>query len=273
MENFHHDTHQFYFERYLRKKMNAKDRLIFESKLNEDEALRAAFEHYKKNRKQLMRELINEHTSNPYKTWISTFIYISIAAAAIIVALNLHWQNKALEAERERDKNLISTLLDKIPFVNKHQKQDNKQHTEKSKPNKVNTPKETPPKKKEEPKAVTSLVLKDTVLVPLSRSYMDQRITFYQQEIDSTLTVAELLNLIYKNSSKYADKHKSRAIGVEFIQHSELTNAYKFDGNKLWLYGVAEHTPVLLVKDENELVWIKPNNEVILVADNTIHTF
>lgn len=275
MENFHHDSHQFYFERYLRHKMSAAEREVLEKRLAEDEELREAFDSYRRNRKQLMRELIREHTGNPYKSWISTFIYISIATAAVFVAINLYFENKSLLAEREQDKNLISRLIEKIPFVGHKEKEKNQpQETGKAAPPRKEKPRTEKVKETVEPAPVAeTVVLKDTALVPISRGYIEQRMAFYRSEIDSMLTDAELLNLIYRNNHKYAEKYKSRAIGVEFLRDSSVPRSYRFDGNKLSVYGLPASYPLLLVKDENELVWIRPEAEIILVADNRLHEY
>lgn len=278
MENLHHDTHQFYFERYLRNKLSAEDRRKLEQRIGEDEELRAAFEHYKQNRRQLVKELIAEHDKGPRKGRF-TYIYLAITIAGLILALNFYLENQSLLAERRRDKNLISRLLDNIPFVGKK----NKEKEEPSAAKKTNRPKVVTPEQdvpeqeqgeesiSEEP--VAEVLLHDTVLVPISRKYIEQRFTFYRTEIDTNLTDEEILGLIYRNNHKYPDKHKSAPVGVEFRNDAAKGTGYLFDGHKLVVFGVQAPYRLMLVKDENELVWIQPDGEVILNADSRFHTY
>lgn len=276
MENSHHDIHQFYFERYLRNKLSAGEKQKLEQRLAEDTALQEAFDAYKQNRRQLVKELIREHDKGPGKSRISSFVYLLITIAGLILALNFYLENKALLAERQRDKNLITRLLENIPFVGKKNKAEEAQ--KQGTPSRNGETTINREKLKEEPEAavpgyVSDTLLHDTVLVPVSRKYIEQRAAYYRTEIDTTLTEQEILNLIYRNSHKYADKHKTAPVGVEFRRDSERGNGYVFDGNKLVIFGIAAPYQLLLVKDENELVWIKADTALIFLADNTFHTY
>lgn len=279
MENLHHDTHQFYFERYLRHKLPAEDRLKLEQRISEDEELRMAFEHYKQNRRKLVKELISEHDKGPRRSRISSYIYLAITVAGLILALNFYLENKALLAERKQDKNLISRLLDNIPFVGKKNKKEGEAPAERKQAKKT-TPapveEETDDQSEEslgEERSSEPVLLHDTVLVPINRKYIDQRFTFYRTEIDTSLTDAEILNLIYRNNHKYADKYKSAPVGVEFRNDLSKGTGYLYDGHNLVIYGLQAPYQLMLVKDENELVWIRPDSEVILNADNHFHTY
>lgn len=274
MENSHHDIHQFYFERYLRNKLSAAEKQKLEQRLAEDRELWAAFESYKQNRKQLVTELIREHDKGPYRSRIAMIIYIVITLAGLILALNLYLENKALLAERKRDKNLITRLLEHIPFVGKKKAEQapEKAPAPQTKPvadkvrNKVEKPVVVGEDKQPE------VLLHDTVLVPISRKYVEQRFEFYRSEIDSALTDTEIFSLIYRNNHKYADKYKGAPVGVEFRERS-TKNGYVFDGNKLIFFGIPSPYQVMLVRDENEVVWLQPDSELILVADNAFHSY
>lgn len=279
MENLHHDTHQFYFERYLRHKLSAEDRLKLEQRIGEDEELRAAFEHYKQNRRQLVKELISEHDKGPRRSRLSSYLYLAITIAGLILALNFYLENQALIAERQHDKNLISRLLDNIPFVGKKNKKEQESASEKKQSKSIKIPavKEEAEEETEKTAEIESagepVLLHDTVLVPVNRKYIEQRFTFYRTEIDTNLTDGEILNLIYRNNHKYADKHKSSPVGVAFRNDLSKGNGYVYDGHNLVVFGVQAPYQLMLVKDENELVWIRPDSEVILNADNRFHTY
>jgi hypothetical protein len=67
MGNSPHESHQFYFERYLRNKLSGSEKSQLEERLANDKELNEAFEHYKSNRKIFLKELISEHDSGPKK--------------------------------------------------------------------------------------------------------------------------------------------------------------------------------------------------------------
>lgn len=277
MENSHHDIHQFYFERYLRNKLSAEEKQNLEQRLSEDTALQDAFHAYKQNRKQLVKELIREHDQGPGKSRISSVIYLVITIAGLILALNFYLENRTLLAERKRDKNLITRLLENIPFVGKKDKAGTPKTVPASTRSTQEDPEDLQVDEYERPSDVavsqTDTLLHDTVLVPISRKYVEQRVAFYRTEIDTNLTDREILDLIYRNNYKYADKYKNAPVGVEFRKDASKGSGYVFDGNKLVIFGIGFPYRLMLVKDENELVWIQPDTAVIFVADNTFHTY
>jgi hypothetical protein len=276
MENSQHDIHQFYFERYLRNKLSVEEKENLEKRLSEDTALQEAFHVYKQNRRQLVKELIREHDKGPGKSRISSFVYLVITIAGLILALNFYLENRALLAERKRDKNLITRLLENIPFVGKKNKTEEvKKQDIPGRPAGTSTARN---RARQEPVGavmanISDTLLHDTVLVPVSRKYIEQRAAYYRTEVDTSLSKQEILNLIYRNNHKYADKHKTTPIGVEFRRDAAGRSGYMFDGNKLVMFGIKAPYQLFLVKDENELVWLQADTVVIFVADNTFHTY
>ncbi|MBP9690314.1 MAG: hypothetical protein KBE91_11925 [Bacteroidia bacterium] len=274
MINSSHDTHQIYFERYLRNKMTVGEKQHLEEQLAKNAELKLAFDHYISHRKQLLKELITEHDNGPVKTKLATYFYLVITLIGIAVAFSFYFQNITLKEEISRDKRVIKRLVSYVPFIGKKFANDTADiymppinTAEISKPTKKNSPVEKVVAKQ------LPLVVLDTVLVPLKRNYFDERIDYYLNKIDSNLTQNELYNLIYNNSSNYDIKYKTKPIGVEIIINHEMGNTYRFDGNKLVITSVQLPQNILLVKEEGELIWLKVGNELILTADNQLHNY
>lgn len=280
MENLQHDTHQFYFERYLRNKLSADERVQLEQRLQADAELRLAFESYKTNRKVFLKELINEHDKGPRKSRLANLFYLTITIIGILVALNFYLENKSLKAEHERNRNLISRLLEHIPFVGKEDKEaSNKKSTSKNK-TQVSTQHQTGEAPPNEPTPADSIsidepntLLLDTAYIPLKRSFYEEKKNYFLSEVDSTLTDAELQQMIFRNYHKYDIKYKTKPIGVQFFQNKELGKAYRFDGIRLELYGYQPPYQLLLINDQGELIWMLPEKEVLLSSDAQIHPY
>ncbi len=273
MINSPHDTHQIYFERYLRNKMTAGEKQHLEERLANDAELKLAFDHYQSHRKEFLKELITEHDDGPKRTKLATYFYLTITLVGIAVALSFYFQNLTLKEEINRDKRVIKRLVSYIPFIGKKFANDTADIY-------------LPPIDIKETKIVTknvpnegivvkqlSLVVLDTVLVPLRRSYFDERMEYYVNKIDSNLTESELYNLIYNNSFNYDIKYKTKPIGVVVLIDHEKGNTYKFDGDNLIITTTQLPQYVLLVKEEGELIWLKMDNELILRADNQLHNY
>jgi hypothetical protein len=277
MPNFSHDSHQFYFERYLRNKLSSAEKLQLEDRLANDKELREAFEHYKSNRKSFLKELISEHDKGPKRSRLVNVFYLAITIIGISVALNYYLENRTLKEEINRDKKLIKRLVSHIPFVGKKIIKDTADFAlvETEKISKLNNKTSTQPKNIiEELTASQNMVdtlLFDTIIIPIRRSYFDERLNYYLSEIDSTLSNVEIQNLVIKNSTKYDIKHKTSPINVAVW--SANTPSYQFDGNNLKLNGISLPFKMLLVKDGGEITWLTPDKEIILVADNQTHTY
>ena len=273
MENTPHDTHQIYFERYLRNKMTVANQKNFEAKIANEPEFKLAFENYKIHRKEFFTELINDHDVGPRKTKLATYFYLVITLVGIAVALSFYFENQTLKEEINKDKRVIRRLISYVPFIGKKLVNDTADiylpPINKSIPKveKANIPEAQPALKQ------SAIVVFDTVFVPLKRSYFDERMSYYINEIDSNLTRNELFNLIYNNSFKYDIKHKTKPIGVLILIDQEQGNTYKFDGYKLIV--IAKQLPgnIILVRDEGELIWLKPDSELILNDDNQAHSY
>lgn len=277
MENIQHDSHQFFFERYLRNKLSEQEKLQLEESLKNDAELNAAFQQYKLHRKEFLTELKKDYYKGPRKSRLANILYVAISIIGISTALNFYFENQSLKEERQRDKNLITRLIEHIPFVGRKSK------TEDSKPMKQEeiAQGKTTSTKTNDTKLVADSVMEeqdaqlllDTVLVTLQRSFYTEKFDYFKLSIDSTLTSSEIQQMVLKNFSKYDSKYKSKPIGVNIWSDKQKGNTYIFDGFKLTIYGLTPSTPMLIVNDEGELVWLWGDKEILLLADNEPHTY
>jgi hypothetical protein len=277
MENTQHDSHQFFFERYLRNKLSDQEKLQLEESLKDDAELNAAFLQYKLHRKEFLTELKNDYYKGPRKSRLANVLYVVISIIGIITALNFYFENKSLKEERQRDKNLITRLIEHIPFVGRksHSGDRNQKKQDSSTKDKNTLTKYTnqpPITDSTEVEQEAQLIL-DTVLVTLHRSFYTEKHTYFKSNIDSTLTNAEIQQIVLKNFGKYDIKYKSKPIGIVIWSDLQKGNTYIFDGFKLTLYGIPRSTQMLIVDDESELVWLWGDKEILLLADNQPHTY
>jgi hypothetical protein len=279
MGNSPHDSHQFYFERYLRNKLSGSEKSQLEARLANDKELNQAFEHYKSNRKSFLKELISEHDSGPKRSRLANIFYLTITIVGIAVATNYYLENRSLKEEINRDKKLIKRLVSYIPFVGKKIIKDSNEYVStrtKNKPINDNKTLNIITDYNDSSlvdKETLDELLFDTILIPIKRSYYEEKLAFYLNELDSTLLATEVQHLVYKNSYKYDIKYKSSPISVSFWNSKELGSTYRFDGNNLNITGLKPPYELLLLKDEGELIWIEAEREIILLADNQIHNY
>ncbi len=277
MENIQHDSHQFFFERYLRNKLSEQEKLQLEESLKNDAELSAAFLQYKLHRKEFLTELKKDYYKGPRKSRLANLLYVAISIIGIITALNFYLENQTLKEERQRDKNLITRLIEHIPFVGRKSKtEDAKQikqenvvqgKTTSTKPNNTTLVADSTEQEQD-----AALIL-DTVLVTLQRSFYTEKVDYFKLSIDSTLTNTEIQQMVLKNFGKYDSKYKSKPIGVSLWNDKLKGRTYIFDGFKLTVYGLPPSTQMLIVDDESELVWLWGDKEVLLLADNQPHTY
>lgn len=274
MEKLQHDNHQFFFERYLRNKLPSSERAELEESLKKDPDLRDAFEKYKLNRKVFLKELISEHDKGPKKSRLLNLFYLVLTVIGMATAFNFYLENRLLKEQREVDKNLISRLVDKLPFVGKRFKSDTAQFNANLKSKSGSVKGIDTPTNREKQQTIPKLeeqLLSDTVLIPLLRSYYDEKYAYFKSEVDSTLSAKEIQQLVFKNQQQYDLKYKSRAVGIEIWQSSQAM--YQFDGIKLKIYGPALTTQLLLVNDQGELIWLNGDQEILLLTDNQPHEY
>ncbi len=172
---------------------------------------------------------------------------------------------------------MITRLIEHIPFVGRKSKtEDAKQIKQenvvqgKTTSTKTNATKLIADSVMEEQDA--QLIL-DTVLVTLQRSFYTEKFEYFKLSIDSTLTSTEIQQMVLKNFSKYDSKFKSKPIGISLWNDKTKGRTYIFDGFKLNVYGLTPSTPMLIVNDESELVWLWGDKEILLLADNEPHIY
>lgn len=280
MENLHPETHQYYFERYLREKLSAEEKTEFELRLANDKELQLALETYKTNRKQFLKEIVLEQNNKPVKTPIINFIYLTITIIGIVLTLNFYFENKTLKEERKRDKNLITRLIEYIPFIDKKAPEEQGKNSSKASTKKGQVLNKDEQALNgtdeglldEEALIENPTLILDSVWVPVTRSYLNERLNYFLKEVDSTLTAQEILAMIYRNSAKGEHRFKNKPIGIKLWKTSE-NDSYVYDGHLLNLYLNDVALPITIVNDEGELVWLGTNAETILIADNESHLF
>lgn len=269
------ETYQYYFERYLRNKLSTDEKADFEQRLTSDNELKQLLENYKLNRKQFLRDLLKENNGKKTRGRIAPFIYLTITMAGIILATNFYYENLLLKEERQRDKNLITRLIEYIPFIGSKQTIDTISKTTPHKPHATNN------KPISNTKHVDSLATEqaeplfifDTVIVPISRTFFDEKLHYYRSTIDSTLAFDDIKKLIINTFNKIDIKHKSKPIKIEFWQTLNTANKYSYDGLTLVLHAPLPPDDLFFVTDESELVWLNNNNELILITDNQLHQY
>ena len=188
MGNSPHDSHQFYFERYLRNKLSGSEKSQLEERLVNDKELNQAFEHYKSNRKSLLKELITEHDSGPKRSRLANIFYLTITIVGIAVATNYYLENRSLKEEINRDKKLIKRLVSYIPFVGKKIIKDSNEYVStrtKNKPINDNKTLNIITDQNDSSlfdKETLDELLFDTILIPIKRSYYEEKLAFYLNE-------------------------------------------------------------------------------------------
>lgn len=271
MQTTGHDNHQYYFERYLRNKLTDEERKILDEKFASDEQLRKDFELYKQHRKTFLKELLVDRDRKPKKSRLLNLFYLMITIGGIVVATNFYFENKALKEERKRDQSLISRLVENIPFIGGRNKKDTPKKEEVKKSNKSRISSIEENEAEEQDSTLTEeTVLFDTVLIPLKRSFFEERVNYYLSEVDSTLNVEEIIQVLVKNHDKYDIKQKASPVAVQVV-FSKLENRYKFDGNILTIQTSNKLKLPFLIKDQGELIWMNLNSELVLTADDNWH--
>lgn len=267
MNNNQHDIHQFYFERYLRNKLTVAEKTELENQLASDAELQQAFQHYKSHRKEFLKELVHEHDKPLKRSRLLNFFYLTITIAGIFLTINFYQENESLKAERKRDKNLISRLLDKIPFISKN----NTFKTNKSEKTSTSTT-----KPEDKPTDLNSTQSDSTALGSLQEdTESDTVITAWYAEqfsfTDSATTRFNCLKQTLLNDAEN-EQYEGTPVGINFV-NTKKGNQYSYDGNTLTLYGISKPSIFIFIREQGETIWITPDQEIILIADQQIHSY
>lgn len=293
MSEHQHDIHQYYFERFLRHQMSADEKATFEEKLSVDPDLKASFTAYKANRKVFLDALAKEHeeSRNPWKK--HSYIYLAVSLIGIVLAINFYIDNQELKAEQQRTKSLIAKLIERIPFVGKKDTKNDQpaatpQPGKPSQSNAGNLPAlhgkddvyeedslfDDEIKTPDEMSMATDELLHDTFLVAIDKNYFEMRYRLYRTEIDSTLSDSSISGLIMRNVAKYPEKSaRQQTVFVEFWQSPIHYKGYRFNGKKLLVYGLKYPFPIVLLKDDEQLLLHWKDHDTVLENDNEFHKF
>jgi len=267
MNNNQHDIHQFYFERYLRNKLSVAEKTELENQLASDAELQQAFQHYKSHRKDLLKELVQEHDKPLKRSRLLNYFYLTITIAGIFLTINFYQENETLKAERRRDKNLISRLLDHIPFISKTHK--NKSAKPEKNSTYSNKPIEKPSDLNLEQADSTELknLKEETESDTVITAWYAEQFTF----TDSAATRFNGLKQSLLNAEEY-DRYEGTPVGINFI-NTKKGNQYSYDGNTLTLYSLSKPSIFIFIREQGETIWVTPDQEIILIADQQLHSY
>jgi hypothetical protein len=254
-----HETHQFYFERYLRKKLGADERLDFEQKLKDDRAFSHAFEDYKIHRKAHLKELISHYNTEFKASSRNTIlIYLLITLIVLAVSIILYYDNRKMRQELYQfyDKSTKS-IYRAIPFINKQL-----DGATDSGPTSLNTEKDTAVANE-----MTVFNNADDLAIEKDRLLAD---TLYLLiDTYSSISDSSLQDSIV-NSNEISE---TRTIGVSLWQSPVGFYGYRFNGNKLQLFGIKLFDEVKFELDKND-IWLHMNSQsLLLVADDVYYKF
>lgn len=281
--HFSHEKHQYYFEKYLRNEMKGEELLAFEKKLLESEAFKSGFDHYVKNRKDIVEEELAEYDQpelliqKPQK-WGWVYTSISLLCLVLIADYYLNANYSATITNGERKK----PLIEKINIF-------------KSDPHKNNTPHQSVPVQNtaDEKDMVTApdMPADSNAVEEEWMKYVEGNRMSIQGDyfvFDSIFKVLEAKDLQELSqvlhqpadslpSDTAAAGGKPKPVGkqllVEFWDSPIHFNGYLFSGKKLLIYGVEPQTPLYITvsgSPENFHL-VLHNKEFQLYSDSQFH--
>lgn len=254
-----HESHQFYFERYLRKKLGAGERADFEQKLKDDQAFKQIFEDYKIHRKAHLKELISHYDTEFKASSRNTIlIYLLITLIVLAVSIILYYDNRKMRQELYRfyDKSTKS-IYRAIPFIKKQS-----DRATDSEPTSLNTEKDT---------AVANemIVFDDADEIAIEKDRLLADTVYLLIDTYSSISDSSLHDSIM-NTYEISE---TRTIDVSLWQSPVGFYGYRFDGNSLQLYGIQLFDEVKFELDKND-IWLHMNRQSLrLVADDIYYKF
>lgn len=254
-----HDKHQYYFEKYLRQEMSQEEVRAFESKLQEDAPLRLAFEYYRLNRSELLKDLIEEHKLKRRDNRLNQLFFLLISLTGIALVFNYYMYRKNGTSDQTKEQ---SVLVKYIPFLNWENRSDKK--TNRSEVHSAETD-STAESALEEPPA------------PLEPSVNgDERLASDQFIRDTFIMVVDELaaTRILHPDSVLADstdklippmvKSRPQKLLVEFWESPLQYKGYLFANQKLVIYGMSPEIPLVIFKNGEELKAAWPEKTILL---------
>lgn len=254
-----HESHQFYFERYLRKKLVENERADFEAKLLEDPDFNQAFQEYKAHRKEHLKEFIAHYDSEfKAKSRSTILIYLLITLIVLAISVILYFDNRKMREELfQLYEKSTKSIYRSIPFINKPTEALNK------------------------PRLAESNTYSDSILNQELNEFTEQENLPIEKDrllSDSTFIVQEIFladkDSIGNDSLEQAPGNlASIAIEVTLWQSPIGFSGYRFNGSALQLFGINAYDEIKL-EIEKEVIWlIFKQQRVPLVADDRYYKF
>ena len=287
------EKYQYIFEKYLRNELGKSELELVDEKLASDSDFKTAFEYYKSHRAEILKRELEEYEepilSTPKSKNIN-WLYLLVSIIGLALVIDYYASDKK-DNPLERPKKIFNQSIGFFKFNKKSNKLDKNS------------------KFKNEQIDIISKELVDSNLIAgytnidsteLENSVantgnqiqvMDELFQsdslFEYHQLTTWRSILETISyesdsilsdsLIVKKSTQLLIKKKQNklpTILVEYWQSANQISAYKFDGNKIILYGISPASNFYLLKDENALNYyiIGPQQLFPLSNDNHIHS-
>lgn len=271
-----HDKHQYYFEKYLRNEMPVDERKAFEQQLSEDAPLRMAYEYYKLNRQQLLKDLIEEHKLTRNDSRLNKLIFLFISLTGITLTFFYFTQKKDTISTTDTEKN-SNIFVRYIPFLNWENR------TEKKEMKVVQAIKDSAilddidevliidtlePSTNQEERLASDDFIIDTFVTVIDKATFDF-LTAEQHQKDSL----QLDSIMLSKPILKPIKDKRQKLLVEFWKSPVNYTGYLYAENKLVLYGLEPNTVVYIYKWNNELYAAINDLHLLLTEKNNFTRF
>lgn len=294
--HFIHDKHSYFFEKYLRKEMDAEETAAFEEKLNNDAAFKADFDQYCSHHEEILKQELNEYKEEfiPDKPEKRTRSWILIALSLLAIILLFDYYLNKRYKEEHSDKPLQEKVFNRINDVLIKPlkfKRDSAKTKESGR-------KETTATKPERPKEDTlkNVVTGDSTLFELAEKQMDELSSDprYGLNVKDVLLLDTMLNVLEwdkfksvkvlndslaidsctaqgKMSNKTAERSIIKTVYVEIWRSAIGYKGYKFNGKKLLLFGLTKPFDIVLLRQGERVVLRIQMDEIALENDNEFH--
>ena len=287
------EKYQYIFEKYLRNELGETELELLEEKLGTDTEFKSAFEYYKSHRAEILKRELEEYEEpilSAPKSKSINWLYLLVSIIGLVLVIDYYASDKQ-DNPLEHPKNFINKSIGFFKFNKKSNKSEK------------NT------KLKNEQIESVSKALGDSSLIAESKGIdSNEVISAIAQAENQIQEIEELFqsdslfecyqlntwrailesisyetdsilsdSLIVKKSTQLLVKKKQNklpTIMVEYWQGANPTSAYKFDGNKISLYGISPSANFYILNNENPLNYYILSKQQLfpLINDNHIHS-
>jgi len=305
---FEHDKHQYFFEKYLRGDMPAEEKQAFEMRLQTDKSLYNAFEYYKQNREEILKEELKEYNEpilnapkKPEK-WGWLYLIISIFGLVLVVDYFI-----AISYNPSKNRTKRKALIERINVFKSEPKAQVVKLNELKKEQgeeilKIKTDEETYEAELDElqhEKDSTTMLLDnidkqfesylkvtsnnqmegdyllfDSIFTVVDEVKLKNRINTLNQNTDSLLADSVIYFLSLKAILRRPDKD-TKLVFAEFWHSPVNFKGYRFSGKKIQIYGVPFSTLFYFTYNTTDDKYYLHNGtqRYEIVKDNFFHKF